>query len=118
MLIIKKTNIELTRGDSAYITLDIRDGEGNPLVLSPEDTVRCQVRTAAVTGALLFEGDIVIEDDVVMWHISPEDTASLNVGEYVWDAQLELSSGDIFTFIPVSTFEVLGEVTLPEGVTS
>ena len=113
MLITKKTNIALTRGDSAYITLVITNGDGSPFELSQGDTVRCQVRSSPTIGELLFEGDVSIDDDGVIWHISPADTKNLSIGEYYWDAELELSNGDIFSFIPVSIFEVLDEVTLP-----
>ena len=59
MLTIQKTNISLTRGDSAYITMVIFDGSGKKLELTSNDKVRCQVRDEPDTGNLLFEGRIL-----------------------------------------------------------
>lgn len=59
MLKIKKNNISITRGDSAYITIDIFDGSGNAIIPGDGDVVRCQVRDAVNDGNLLFEGEII-----------------------------------------------------------
>lgn len=112
MLKIKRTNISLTRGDSAYITLTIKDGSGEIYDLNDGDKVSVQVRDAVNTGALLFDGNISISDDgEIIWYIKPSDTKNLEVGTYYYDAQLEMSNGDIFTFISASTFKLLDEVT-------
>jgi len=41
MLKINHTNIELTRADSAYITIYITDERGTPIELTSQDKVRC-----------------------------------------------------------------------------
>lgn len=116
MLKIKKTSISITRGDSAYISFSLSDLEGNPLVLEDGDRVRCQVRMRPIDGELLFDGVITeAPNGEMIWHIYPEDTASLDVGDYYWDAQVEYSNGDIFTFVDVSDFTILPEVTLGRG---
>ena len=110
MLKIKKSDIQLTRGDSAYITLGI-----NGVEPSAADVVRCQVRKEPNGGEIII--DAVAEQDVddptqYLWYIRPSDTAELTPGEYYWDAQIEIAeSGDIFSFVPVSSFVVLDEVT-------
>lgn len=112
MLKISGTKISLTRGDSAYITLTPTLADGSKYELQEGDKIRCQVRDQANDGELLFEGTVTqIRDDMV-WHIQPIDTEEAEVKEYVWDAQLELSNGDIFTFIPESKFKLLNEVTM------
>lgn len=113
MLKIRKTKIQLTRGDSAYITLEITDGSGNPIELTENDIVRCQVREQANGGKILFSGEILRDSDLV-WYIHPEDTAGMPVKEYRWDAEVEFENGDVFTFIPDSPFELLSEVTEDE----
>lgn len=112
MLKIKGNNISLTRGDSAYITLTINTDNGT-YSLQNGDEVRVQVRDVPNTGELLFEGIVEQAEDGVIWHILPEQTSDLDVKTYYWDAQLQTSNGDIFTFIPASAFKLLDEVTMP-----
>lgn len=111
MLKINNTNIELTRADSAYITISITDERGAPIQLTSQDVVRCQVREEADGGTLLFDGEITRTGDTILWHIRPEDTEGVEAADYVWDAQVEFANGDVFTFIPLSRFRVLSEVT-------
>ncbi len=106
------TKILLTRGDSAYITLTINTENGT-YPLQEEDKVRVQVRDVPNTGELIFEGNIEIQNDEIIWHIIPSQTSDLEVKTYYWDAQLETANGDIFTFIPSSPFKLLDEVTMP-----
>lgn len=122
MLKIKKNNISITRGDSAYITIDIFDGSGNAIIPGDGDVVRCQVRDAVNDGNLLFEGEIiknvVTQDEEetvqIIWHIKPQDTRNADMTKsYVYDVQIEFSNGDVFTFIQAASFEIMDEVTLP-----
>ena len=72
---------------------------------------------------MLFEGDVFsterIEDGITQlahyWHIKPSDTRDADMTkEYVYDIEIELSNGDVFTFVKSSPFLILDEVTLPE----
>ena len=112
MIEIRKYDISITRGDAAYITFDLRTANGQTAVLTQYDIVRCQVRDRKVDGELMFEGQVERDGNQFIWHIRPENTAGLEFGEYYWDAQVEYINGDIFTFIPVSRFVVLPEITL------
>lgn len=114
MLKINGNKISLTRGDSAYITLTINT-ENGVYELNEGDEVRVQVRDAPNIGELLFDGNIEIVDGEIVWHIYPHQTSELDVDSYFWDAQLETSNGDIFTFIPSSPFKLTDEVTMPNG---
>lgn len=114
MLKISGTKISLTRGDSAYITLNINMSDGTPYELQETDVIKCQVRDRANDGDLIFEGLIEVINNEPVWHIRPEDTENEDVATYVWDAQLEMENGDIFTFIPSSTFKLLDEVTMED----
>lgn len=115
MLRISDNRILLTRGDSAYITLNITDNTGHRYELSEGDTVRVQVRTSPNDGELLFNGTIEQgENGEIIWHILPSDTFHKPVATYYYDAQLRTANGDIFTFIPASKFKLLDEVTCNE----
>lgn len=125
MLKIKKNAIYITRGDSAYITVDIYDGSGNLIVPEDGDHVRCQVRDEVNDGTLLFEGTVlenpVTDDDgtehmQIIWYIRPQDTRNADMTKsYVYDMQIEFENGDVFTFIQAARFNILDEVTLPLG---
>ena len=119
MLKIKRNAIWLTRGDSAYITFLLTDREGNPVNLTENDVVSCQVRSAPNTGTLLFQGEIIRninqgDDGTYTWHITPSNTRDLAIGQYYYDVQVETQSGDVFTFIEASPFHVTDEVTYEE----
>ena len=104
-------DIELTKGDSGYITVTLTDLQEQGITLREDDVVRCQVR--AEQGTLIIDGEAEkTEDGGLVWRIAPEDTIGIDPGAYVWDMQLELpDSGDVFTFIPLSNFEILEEST-------
>ena len=113
MIKINKTDISITRGDTAYIEFYLIDITGQPVVLDRDDIVRCQVRDEC-DGDLIFEGEIDrnMENNQIIWHIHPYDTEDLDIGTYYWDAQVEYPNGDIFTFVDVSKFNVVKEITL------
>lgn len=109
--------IKITRGDSAYLTINVADGSGNPYILDNGDKVRVQVRSVYnddENRGLLFDGDVTDNGDgTVTWHIKPSDTSTANpANDYYYDVELD-SGEDVFTFIS-SRFIILNEVTLPE----
>lgn len=114
MITINKTDISITRGDSAYITFSITDSSGNKVTLGNGDIVRCQVRDKNIDGNLIFEGTINNNGNDIIWHILPTDTSECDVGTYYWDAQVEYLNGDVYTFVNVSKFNILPEVTMLE----
>ena len=117
MLKINKTDISLTRGDSAYISFTLKDQSGNSVQLQRVDHVRVQVRDKEIDGDLMFEGlvDCDYDSGTIVWHIRPSDTTDLSVGTYYWDAQVEFAAhGDVYTFVDVSRFNVMPEITYDE----
>lgn len=125
MIVIKKRrqrdpklvcwDLYITRGDSGYVDFKLKDESGNPIVLNEYATVRCHVRKAPNGGELLFDGTIEVQEGIPVWHILPENTKTAPLDDYVWDAQLEFTNGDVFTFVPDSLFRLLPEVTEKEG---
>ena len=110
MLSMQGTNITITRGDSAYIIISLTDSKGNHYTPGPDDKIRAQVRQDASSSKVLFES--LIPYDTLVWHIKPEDTAEAQMGKsYVYDMEIETAEGDVYTFIPLSSFTVSKEVT-------
>lgn len=112
---VKRIHFFITRGDSAYPTIDAKDGSGQIIDPAELGTVRIHVRDAAADeGQLLFKGEVLQINGQTIWHIRPEDTRGVECKAYVYDVQVELSNGDIFTIIPLSDFVVMPESTLTE----
>ena len=75
MLKISGTKISLTKGDSAYITINICKEDGSPYILQEGDEVSIQVRHEPNGGELLFNGIITdVSEDKFVWYIRLEDT--------------------------------------------
>ena len=107
-------DIAITRGDSGYLDLDPTDLRGKSIVLGDDDLMHIQVREQPNGGSILFEG-LIEKDNGLVWHILPENTESASKDRYFWDAQIEFSNGDVFTWVPASNFTLLPEVTEKDG---
>lgn len=112
MLKLSGTKISLTKGDSAYITINICKEDGSPYILQEGDEVSIQVRHEPNGGELLFNGIITdVYEDKFVWYIRPEDTKDAKIKVYYWDAQIKTIEGDVYTFIPMTTLRLTDEVT-------
>lgn len=107
MLYINGNTIKLTRGDTAFLRVPITR-EGEEYVVQPTDTLAFSVKKNVRDENFTFQ-KVVTGDNLV--HIEPTDTAGFPFGSYKYDIQLTTSSGDVFTIVDVSTFEILPEVT-------
>ena len=105
MFYVNGTNIKLTRGDSATLSVAL-DGytmeDGDALTLS------CKVDPSK--DEYLFQ---LTADDQTFTFL-PDTTAGLDFGAYRYDIQLTTSGGAVYTVIPVSSFTVMEEITCPE----
>lgn len=111
MLNISSTGeIELTRGDSAWLTVDIaNDTTGEAYLMNPEDTLTLSLKKS------VYDDDPVLQKTIKgsnIFNILPTDTANLGFLKYKYDVQLTTASGDVFTVIPDNTFHILPEVTI------
>lgn len=103
----KKTNkIFLTKGDNAELTIDVIDSDGNARGIYDDDVVVMTVRKHV-------NSDVAITKTAVKNTISfiPDDTKSLEAGQYRYDIQLTTFGGNIYTIIPDACFEIGVEVT-------
>ncbi len=111
MLYINGTEIKLTRGDSAYLQIPIvnqkPDGSTEEYVLAEGDKL-------TMTMAKSYEDTPCFQKTITndnTFHIKPEDTCNCEFGKYKYDVQLTTASGDVFTVVEPSCFQVLAEVT-------
>ena len=98
-------NIKLTRGNTAYLSLEIEDDEGQPYDYSA-DTVTFTVKRNTITKEVIlqkqFEGGSI--------KIEPSDTERLDYELLTYDVKLVTPSGDVFTVIDPSIFMLTEEV--------
>ena len=103
-------DVRLTKGDSAYIKIELTDLQDREIMPREGDVIRVQIRTKQ--GQLMYSGEAECDGERILWHLAPGDTKDLIVAEYIWDMELvTFDGGDVFTFVPESFFELLGEVT-------
>ena len=113
MLYIKDNGeIQLTRGDTAYIEVSIdntlADGSTEPYEVAANDTLTLSVKSSTDDTVYRFQKTIVGSN---LFHIEPEDTRNCEFGKYKYDVQLTKASGDVYTVIEPTYFRVLPEVT-------
>lgn len=105
---ISNNVISITRGDTLRTKVTIKKEDGS--IYTPVDG---DVVTFGLKKTINDENCIVekiIPNNTMELHLAPEDTKSLEYGEYVYDVQLKFASGDIYTFITYTKFKITGEV--------
>ena len=119
MFKIEDDFIYLTRGDTAYITLELEDEDkffvGDIVALSVKRNL-----TSESIYALHKEKIVDEESNTLVIKIKPEDTNDMSYGLYYYDIQLTRTNGDVFTIITPdkddlrANFKLLKEVTQNE----
>lgn len=109
MLYIDDKTIKLTRGDTARLTVPIVNLANNgEYTMESGDILYFTVKKTAKDTDFLFQKSVTGSNSI---HIRPEDTANLSFGKYKYDVQLTTATGDVYTVIEPSTFEVMEEIT-------
>lgn len=102
----KNNDMVITKGDSAFIQVDVKTLEGGLYEIQPDDVITMTVRKRANADKTFEEmavGNIIT--------IVPEDTKSAAPGSYIYDVQLVTGQGIVQTIVPVSNFYIEEEVT-------
>ena len=103
---IKGTNIDLTRGDTLKVTINITQ-DGEEYTPQTGDVVRFAMkRHYSDSDALITK---TIDNNTLLLELDPEDTKELAFGAYVYDIEMTFANGDVDTFIK-------GKFTITEEV--
>lgn len=94
MFEIKNNVIKITRGDSASLHVELMKPDGLEYVMSEGDTLTMTVRKVIGSAVLM---QIVSETNEI--YISPADSKKLSVGSCVYDIELKVLAGDVFTVV-------------------
>lgn len=108
MFMVSGNDIQLTRGDTARLNVEITNTLNNNIYqLNEDDELILTVKKNTTRKESLIQKKSVSGG----FYFAPEDTAELSYGKYVYDVQLTTHSGDVYTVIEPSIFEVMPEVT-------
>lgn len=109
MLTVKGKRIKLTRGDTAKISFQIVDENGDEWVPVAGDEMRFAMKQEYTDADPVLEKDVDLETMTLT--IDPADTAGLPMPyAYVYDIQVSLASGEVYTPVSNGTLELLEEV--------
>lgn len=104
MLKIDGNNIYLTRGDSATLSLEVTDQEGNPYEPKEGDEFIFSVKNNDLVVPYELTKKFNSELDI---YITSEESSNFNFGAYLFDIKL-VNSGVVDTFI-------IGNLIIEEG---
>ena len=102
------TTVTLTKGDSFYAQIVIKNPAGTTYTPQQGDSVRFALKKRYQDAEPLILKDISI--DTMLLSLAPEDTKDLKVGEYVYDVELTKANGDVDTFVYEAQFNLTYEV--------
>ena len=108
LAIDENNNITLTRGDSASISVALKNPDGTDYNLQSGDELLFTVKYNCITEDIIIQKDI--STDTII-NLIPSDTKDLLYGEYFYDVQLTRANGSVNTVIPPRDFIVAKEVT-------
>ena len=109
MLIVNNDgSIELTRGDTARLTVTIADETGQPYEMLDTDILTLSVKKSVNDDEPCIQKSVTGTNIFV---IKPSDTAGLSFGKYIYDVELSISEDDVYTIIEKTSFKIREEVT-------
>ena len=109
MLSVSKTGeIKLTRGDSACFTINISNGNGQPYTVKEDDTLTLSIKKDVKDPKPCVQKSVKGSN---IFHFKPEDTSGIEFGKYFYDVEIHTATGDVYTVIEKTSFEISEEVT-------
>jgi len=105
---IEGSAITLTRGDSFYATVTMKNPDKTDYTPQQGDVVRFALKKRYTDAEPLILKNV--PTDTLVLHLEPEDTKDLAFGKYVYDIELTKANGDVDTFIYEADFELAKEV--------
>ncbi|MBR1439189.1 MAG: hypothetical protein IJ587_11710 [Synergistaceae bacterium] len=104
MLEISENRIYLTRGDSAYITISLKDNTGADYEPVAGDKIYFRLKEKIFGDKLLLVKEI--DTATKRLELTPSDTSRLDFATYHYEIELVTASGDRFTVIENGEFVV------------
>lgn len=108
MLRIEDGFIYLTRGDTAYLNIDITYDDGRTYGVKVDDVLTLSLKRNIADIEYAVQKSISGSNRFIL---TPDDTKHLEYGKYLFDVQLVTAAGEVFTIISKSNFYIQEEVT-------
>lgn len=106
-------DLEFIRGDTQFIKFKLKDGLGNPIMLTGEENVYFTVKQNPNSSKVLIQKkypiDIKYQDGYFIFILNAEDTSDLAYGTYQYD--IELKIGDFVKTLGIGTITLTEEIT-------
>ena len=99
-------NIELTRGDTGFFTIALKDSSGKDYEPQQGDTLRFAMGKSFGGEPLILKQ---IPISTLVLEVEPQDTSGLNFGKYVYDVEFTDAAGHVSTII-LGNFTITKEV--------
>lgn len=105
---IKKNVVSITRGDSLWTKIDIKDVLGEEYIPDPRDTILFSLKTSTSDD----ETPLVVKEispETLELKLNPEDT-DFDPGVYFYDVEATLNNGFVCTIIEPTKFIIREQV--------
>ena len=107
MLKVSGSDIQLTRGDSAYFNVEILREDGTMYYREDGDSLIFTVKRSYNSDYEYIQKEI----EGLVLQLSGEDTGELDYGNYWYDIQLTTTDGGVYTVVGPARFIMREEVT-------
>jgi len=105
-LVVQGKTLSLMRGDTGILRLNLTV-DGEPYEPASGDTAVLTVKKNLKAKTALLQKPL--ENN--LFYFGHEDTQELPTGTYVYDVQVTLADGQVYTVLGPSTFRLLPDVT-------
>lgn len=108
MIKISGSTIQMTRGDTLSIKVDIFNSDGTTYEVQEDDIIRFAMKKKYKDPQPLIIK--VLDHETLRLQLNPEDTEALEYGDYVYDVEITMGDGTVDTFIAEATLTLTKEV--------
>ena len=102
------TKITLTRGDTFKTEIIIKNHDSEEYQPQEGDVVRFAMKKKYKDEKPLLVK--ILDNENLLLELTPEDTKSFNYGDYVYDIEITLSNGEVYTVVDRATLILTEEV--------
>ena len=99
MFYLDGNHIFLTKGDTAYMVINLKDAQGHAYTPDPGDALRFAVKTNYGAEQCVILKDISLTGETIQLKLMPDDTKDLKAISFVYDLELTTAAGDVTTVI-------------------